>query len=141
MQHTLRTGAHPCNIIYILMINDMELFKLNIKQGIPLSCNRKSSLPGPKRGEHFLQGPIPWPWLSRAGRLPGRTLHVAIAIWHIAFMNKNPTVAVSNKILQSLDVDRYAKSRSLELLEKADLISVQRRTGRNPVVTILGGNK
>ena len=28
----------------------------------------------------FLRGPVSWPWLSRAGRLPGRALHVALAI-------------------------------------------------------------
>ena len=50
---------------------------------IKTSFNSRSStrLPRPKAGERFLKGPIPMDWLSAAARLPGKSLHVAIAIW------------------------------------------------------------
>src|SRR5262245_57502159 len=35
-------------------------------------------------GGSFLKGPIPWPWLQRAGSLPGKALHVAVLLWREA---------------------------------------------------------
>ena len=34
-----------------------------------------------KKKGHFLKGPIPMPWLIVAGNLPGKALHVGIALW------------------------------------------------------------
>jgi hypothetical protein len=31
--------------------------------------------PRHRRGERFLKGPIPWPWISAAAALPGKALH------------------------------------------------------------------
>jgi hypothetical protein len=95
------------------------------------------SIPRPKTGGMFLRGPIPLDWLSRAAALPGRSLHVAIAIWFMSGLKKTRSVPVSNITGLQFGLDRNAKYRALEWLEDADLISVERQAGRAPIVTIL----
>jgi hypothetical protein len=85
----------------------------------------------------FIRGPIPLDWLSRAAMLPGRSLHVAMALWFMAGLKKTRIVPISNVTGLQFGLDRNAKYRALEWLEQADLISVERRTGRAPIVTIL----
>jgi hypothetical protein len=64
-------------------------------------------------------------------------LHVAIAVWFMAGLRKSRTVPVSNVTGLQFGLDRNAKYRALEWLENAKLISVERRVGRAPIVTIL----
>jgi hypothetical protein len=85
----------------------------------------------------FLRGPVPLDWLGRAAQLPGRSLHVAIALWFMAGLKKTRIVQVSNITALQFGLDRNAKYRALEWLENADLISVERCAGRAPIVTIL----
>jgi hypothetical protein len=94
-------------------------------------------LPRPKAGEKFLRGPIPLNWLSTAARLPGKSLHVAIAIWLAASLAKSATVPLSNLAAAPFGLDRNAKYRALQWLEGAGLISVERKLGRAPIVTVL----
>ena len=47
-------------------------------------------------GHEMLRGPIPIAWLQSAARLPGRSLHAAIALWIIAAQSKTQTVPLSN---------------------------------------------
>jgi DNA-binding transcriptional ArsR family regulator len=94
-------------------------------------------LPRPKAGEKFLKGPIPLNWLSTAARLPGKSLHVAIAIWLEASLAKSATVRLSNMASLPFGLDRNAKYRALQWLEEAGLIAVERKLGRSPLVTVL----
>jgi hypothetical protein len=54
----------------------------------------------------------------------------------MAGITRNRTVPLANKTLAVLGVDRYAKYRALVWLEGAGLVSVERRPGCNPVVTL-----
>ena len=94
-------------------------------------------LPRPKAGEKFLKGPIPLTWISTAARLPGKSLHVGIAIWFTASLSKSATVPLSNLAGLPFGLDRNAKYRALAWLEEAGLITVDRQVGRSPVVTLL----
>jgi hypothetical protein len=94
-------------------------------------------LPRPKAGEEFLEGPIPLDWIATAAQLPGKSLHVAIAIWVTASLVKSARVSIGNVAVQPFGLDRNAKYRALQWLEEAGLISVQRKPGRSPVVTLL----
>ena len=93
-------------------------------------------LPRHKLGEEFLKGPIPWRWLSMAAQLPGKALHVANALWFIAGIKKTRTIALSGKILKNMGINRNAAYRGLTALEETGLVSVIRRNGCNPVVTL-----
>ena len=85
----------------------------------------------------FLKGPIPMAWLSRAGRCPGRALHVGVLVWHLQALKKSSKVSFSYKMANTFGVKRDASRRGLENLKKAGLIEVDRRQGRSPVVTLL----
>jgi hypothetical protein len=92
-------------------------------------------------GELFLRGPIPWDWLCTAAIASGQGsgFKLAIVLWHLSGLNRqSKTVKLSGKKLREMGVDRHAAYRSLKSLEAANLISVERRLGRSPVVTIIG---
>jgi hypothetical protein len=90
-----------------------------------------------KPGQRFLRGPIPWNWLSGAALLPGKSLQVGLAVWHLAGLKTAMTVELSRVPLKSLNVTRQAGYRGLKALENAGLIKAERRKGRKTRVTIL----
>lgn len=84
----------------------------------------------------FVRGPVPWTWMAAAARLPGRALHVAMALRLLAGMRQGGPVSLSGARLRELGVGRHAGYRALCSLEQAGLVAVVRRRGRQPVVTI-----
>lgn len=68
--------------------------------------------------------------------LPGRALHVAIWLHLWAGILKSNVVPVS--LSRVPGVPRMTAARGLAALERARLVSVDRRLGRQPVVTIRG---
>lgn len=109
------------------------------------TTNTKRAMNGEKPprhrpGEKFLKGPVPWKWLSRAAIQPGRALHVAITIWFMAGIKNNRRMRLPSGILRDFSVSRYSEYRALNNLESAGLISVNRKRGRNPIITILEVN-
>ncbi len=87
------------------------------------------------RREH-LRGPIPLDWLSAAAHLPGKSLHVGIALWFVGGLQKSRIVPLSNITSLRFGLDRNAKYRALAWLEEAGLIAVERKLGRAPIVTL-----
>lgn len=87
--------------------------------------------------EHeILIGPVPFGWLSTAARLPGKSLHVAVALWFISGLQKSRVIELSNVAGARFGLDRNSKYRGLAWLEKAGLITITRKLGRAPVVTL-----
>jgi hypothetical protein len=117
---------------------DLKRVKIERQPMSRSSSSQRLKPPRPQGGGRFLRGPIPLDWLSRAAALPGRSLHVAIAVWFMAGLKKTSVVPVSNITGLQFGLDRNAKYRALEWLENANLITVERRAGRAPIVTILG---
>ncbi len=76
-------------------------------------------------------------WLMTAAQLPGKSLHVGVALWAVGEWQKSRVIALSNITSLRFGLDRNAKYRALAWLEEAGLISVERRAGRAPLVTIL----
>lgn len=93
--------------------------------------------PKPGPGQHYLRGPVPLDWLCEAARLPGRSLHVGLAIWYAAGLNRSASVPLSNVAGHKFGLDRNSKYRALAWLEGAGLIKVERKLGRAPIVTIV----
>jgi len=85
----------------------------------------------------FLKGPIPLPWLTATAQLPGKTFVVGIVIWFRCGLCGSFTITLPSTVLSLFNVDRSAKFRALKALEKASLITVDRRSGKNPIITIL----
>ena len=113
----------------------IDLGRLRIAPRSPAVA--KERLPRPQGGRHFLKGPIPLDWLEVASRLPGRSLHVGIALWYLGGMHKSWVIPLSNHTGRRFGLDRNSKYRGLGWLEQAGLISVKRKMGRAPMVTIL----
>jgi len=98
--------------------------------------------PRHKMGDKFLKGPIPWVWVLKAGSIPGKALHVAIYIWHLAGMNYSRTVYVNlSRFEKDWGFNRSTASKALKALESANLIKVVRSPGKKSQVTLLDVKK
>ena len=84
----------------------------------------------------FLKGPISLDWISEAAKLPGKALHLAVAIQWLAGMSSNQKLKITAKALELLGVSKDAYRDGLRRLEEAELVSVERRVGQFPWVTI-----
>ena len=89
------------------------------------------------RKDAFVQVSLRWfEAATRATRSP--QAFVAVWLLHLAWKAKSPTFRVPNGQLGRRGVDRYAKYKALEKLEKAGLITVDRRNGKTLIVTLVG---
>ena len=86
----------------------------------------------------FLRGPVPLDWLTTAAKLPGRSLHVGVALWFWASLGNSRAVLLTNTAADLFGVDRNGKYRALDWLEHARLVTVERKVGRAPMVTHSG---
>jgi hypothetical protein len=80
---------------------------------------------------------IPYSWLDVLDAVAGRHAHrLMLRLMWISWRQKSPTVKLTNKAL-GCQMDRHTKSATLRRLEQAELISVQWRPRKSPLVTIL----
>lgn len=117
---------------------------LDPDRGIPvkrlqLDANTRKLVESPKAAL-FLRGPIPLAWLSSAASLPGKTLNVGIALWWLHGMAKCKPFKLTQKALQTLNVERDAAGAALVRLEQAGLIRVVRKPGQRPTVSMVVGD-
>ena len=106
----------------------------NILYGSKQSIKRP---PCHKNGEKFIKGPIPLDWMIIAASLPGSAVKIALALWFLAGLTNSGTVKLSNKLANKLGVSRKAKYLALKHLTNAGLITVKKKLGCSPQVTIL----
>ncbi len=97
--------------------------------------SRQLAISPPK--QLFIRGPIPLSWLAVAAKLPGKTIHVALALWWLYGMSNGAPLKMTRQALVALNVERDAERAGLIRLESAGLIRVARRPGQRPLVTIL----
>jgi hypothetical protein len=78
-------------------------------------------------------------WLRRAADLPGKALHLALALWFEAICSpdRSPVVKLQRRKRGWFGLERRAFYRALQSLQKAGLIGVEPRRGKVPRVTIL----
>ncbi len=93
-------------------------------------------LPKLRPGVRFL-GPMPMPWFFAAGALPGKAAFVGCVLWQLAAMERSLTVRLSGTSWEDSGIHRLAVYRGLAALEQAGFVSVDRKRGRNPIVTLL----
>ncbi len=75
--------------------------------------------------------------LQRAARLPGRALHVYLAIRHRCDLRREQRVTLPAAYLQAFGIGKDVKRRALAELETAGLIRVERLVGRTARVTLV----
>jgi hypothetical protein len=91
-----------------------------------------------RRKGQWIKGPVSVPWLIRASELPPRSaLAVGLVIWRLKGTTRRSTFPLMNSDLERWGIDRRTKSRAVAALEGAGLISVERKTHRWPIITIL----
>jgi hypothetical protein len=106
--------------------------------GGPQTTPRPSRKPPRHRpGEKFLKGPIPWRWLTRAARLPGKALTVALLVWREAGWRKSRTVPLCLNAGKEVGVSRQTIRRAARALAAAGLVAIRSAPGRCLEVTIL----
>lgn len=93
--------------------------------------------PRHRQGEKFLKGPIPWTWLERAFRLPGKALHVGLLLWREAGCRNSRTVRLCLAGELPGGLNKQSARRGLRQLVGADLVTVRPRPGRGLEVTLL----
>ena len=62
---------------------------------------------------------------------------MGLALWHLKKLRQADTFTVSNLMLQEWGIKPDAKSRALRALERAGLITVERRGKRSPHVALI----
>src|ERR1019366_9234451 len=85
----------------------------------------------------FLKGPVPLDWLATAARSGGSSISVGVVIWFFAGLNKSETLQLRPKYLRMFGVSRFSSYRALQRLEAANLVTVKRKQGSSPEVTII----
>jgi hypothetical protein len=104
---------------------------------MPAEAPRHPAKPPRHRpGEWFLRGPVPWPWLEVAARLPGQALALSLCLWREAGRRKGRTVRLCLGHV-GLGLSEQAARRALRAMERAQLVSVVREPGRGLAVTLL----
>ncbi len=81
----------------------------------------------------FLKGPVDWAWLQAAMALEGQALAVGVALWQLAGLTGSHTVRLGYR---RLPFSRWTTARGLAALESAGLVTVKRRRGRLPMVSL-----
>ena len=114
---------------------DLNQFRRKASDG-PMPSKPKR-LPRHRPGGRFIKGPIPLSWLGRAASLPGKTLHVALAVWYVASLAKQREAKLSRQASDAFGVGREGVAHGLKQLEAAGLVEVARKNGCCPRVTIL----
>ncbi len=103
----------------------------------PATAPRRPPKPPRHRpGEWFLRGPVPWPWLEAAARLPGQALALSLCLWREANRRNRRTVRLCLGRV-GLGVSEQAARRALRGMERAGLVSLVRKPGRGLEVTLL----
>lgn len=87
--------------------------------------------------EKFIRGPIPLEWIARANALPGKAGAVGLALWFLVGVQKSRTVKLTGEVERIAACGRKALYPALAALEKAGLVTVERKPGARAVVTIL----
>src|SRR5215831_13441617 len=88
---------------------------LRAPEGGPPAPSQRPSKRPPRHqpGEPFLKGPVPWPWLTTAARLPGKALHVAVLLWREAGCRDSRAVAFCLSRVGELGVRQDSARRAL----------------------------
>ena len=111
----------------------------------PLSPEQVGKALSQPRGGHpqkaekgmFLKGPVPLRWLERAAASGGKCLTLGVVLWLLRGLKRKSVFALEHKWCTRLGMGRRAVRDSLSRLEAEGLISVERRNGRCPRVTVL----
>jgi DNA-binding transcriptional ArsR family regulator len=98
----------------------------------PTSIGKPSTrarLPRHRYGEALLKGPIPYPWISTACRLPGSGLHIALTVRFLRGRYQRCNRWCLDVIAKGLGLSESTARRGLHAAEEAGLLIASRQPG------------
>ncbi len=132
------------SLLFLIVISliDMDPFSdiSKLRAGTSM-LPRKKRRPRKRRLGWFVKGPISGEWISRAAKLPGKALHIALAIQYALGIHGEPIVVSTNLAAKFGVGRRQTVFKSLRALEAAGLVRVDRGPGRCPRVFVLVGRE
>jgi hypothetical protein len=87
--------------------------------------------------KRFVQVPLWWAEAAAKATTGGATALVLIYLLHASWKARSTTFPLPNRYLKQHGVSREVKRRVLRELEKAGLITIDRRHGKSPRVTFV----
>jgi hypothetical protein len=87
-----------------------------------------------RRRQQFVM--VPMTWVEALSGATGKTVLLALHLLYLGWKRVGP-VKLPNGMLRQDGISRYSKWRGLKDLERRGLISVERRSHRSPLVTLL----
>ncbi len=110
---------------------DIEKFRSSTSNAL-FRRKRKNSVT--RQWGRYIKGPLQLDWFIKAAQLPGKSLHVGLALWYQAGLTRSTEVRCPMSMLtKQMGVSRHSVYRALIALEKALLMTVERHPGRKPV--------
>jgi hypothetical protein len=103
---------------------------------------KRRSGPRPRPDWHkpfLLGGRIPGYWFQRAWEsgLERGAIYVGVVLWYLRSLHNSMTFEFSSIEAERWGIAPDTKSRALRALQKAELIRLEWKRGRNPKVTLL----
>jgi len=108
-----------------------------IRQEKRIEVETMASAPAKRRRtKSFAKVPLAWAAAATKATKTPQAM-VGILLHHMAWKTKRATFPLPNVALARYGVSRIMKRRALGALEASDLITVRRRHGMSPVVTLI----
>jgi len=112
-----------------------ELDKLKLPREMVVR-ERSISVPRKIRHGHFVK--VPWWWIERLAKTARYkvTYRVALHLLYQHWKNRGQRIKLANGVLEMEGVAQGTKWRALQELERAGLITIERRSNRSPLVNV-----
>jgi hypothetical protein len=76
-------------------------------------------------------------WVKEMLKLPASASQMSFVLWFLAGMRKTKTIKINLSRMNDFNISKVTAWRSIHYLEKANLISVDRKPGQKLTVTLL----
>jgi hypothetical protein len=121
------------------MSDDFDLENLRLPADIVLPSRAAEPRKLEKRRKHFVQ--LPWAWAGALSGASGKTWELAVQLLYLHWKGNGAPIKLANGMLGIDGIDRFAKWRALNELERRGLVTIERRHARSPLVTLNAGSK
>ena len=155
IEQTARLCAFPNYVLYMYMIGSRGWVEvcgeISMKENDNLSikklCWTKKGYKAPSdksqgRTKQYHEpvtpyiARVPIPWIAEAGKLPGRTVVVALAILYVHGMKPEQDAVLTRFHFDKFDVSRGIVQRGMNSLQEAGLIKYTKK-GNSYIVTVI----
>lgn len=119
---------------------DLDKYRLKPEAQADLDAARRSARAHTKPKRHsgwFIWGPIPGAYVSRAASLPGKSLHVWLALWFEHKRRDGKPIRMTRELLAKFHISPDSTCRALAHLEREGLVSVDRARGKLATIRML----